>query len=425
LFSQRLDAAIARAKLTGDSVGIIHLDLDDFKIVNDTMGHAAGDGLLETVSNRLRNMLREIDSVARIGGDEFAVVLADLRSPDEAREVAERLLTAVIAPFRLHDQIIRPGVSIGVATYPADGLTPEQILSCADIALYEAKAAGRGRVSSFRTGLRVELEAQNAIERDLRRGLACGELRVLYQPILRADDRTTAGLEALVRWQHPERGLLAPAAFLDVAERSDLICELGHRVLQQSLAETADWLRARPGRRVAVNVAARQLLVPSFADDVIGLLRRHDLPMQALELELSEEIVARRTVNSAVDTLRQLDSLGVELAFDDFGTGYSSMFQLRSFPGQRLKIDRSFVDRMLVDETDSAVVRGMIDLAHGLRLRVVAEGVETPDQAEALTAYGCDELQGFYFGRPAPLGRWLATAAAGGGCEASAERLGR
>jgi EAL domain-containing protein (putative c-di-GMP-specific phosphodiesterase class I) len=196
---------------------------------------------------------------------------------------------------------------------------------------------------------------------------------------------------------------LSPAAFITVAERSDLICTLGQHVLHQALDDTADWLLAQPGRRLAVNVAARQLLLPSFAEDVRHLLRRHDLPPNALELELSEEIVARRTANTALDMLRQLDGLGVELAFDDFGTGYSSIFQLRSFPGHRLKIDRSFISRMLVDPTDSAVIRGLIDLAHGLRLRVVAEGVETPEQADTLTSFGCDELQGFHFSRPATI----------------------
>jgi diguanylate cyclase (GGDEF)-like protein len=403
LFSTRLDAAISRAQQNGTSVGIVHLDMDDFKVVNDTMGHGAGDSLLEMVGDRLRHVLRGIDGVARIGGDEFAVVLSDLSVPDEAVRVAERLLAAVAAPFSLQGRVIRPGLSIGVATYPEDGHTAQQVLACADIALYGAKAAGGSRVSRFQTQMRAELEAQDQIERDLRRGLEAGEIRVMYQPILRADDRVVIGLEALVRWQHPDRGLLMPATFITVAERSDLVCALGHHVLRQALHDTADWILARPERRLSVNVAARQLLVPTFAEDILGLLRRHDLPPNVLELELSEEIVARRTVHSALDMLRELDALGVQFAFDDFGTGYSSMVQLRTFPGHRLKIDRSFVSRMLVDEADSAVVHGLINLAHGLRLQVVAEGVETTEQAHALLSYGCDELQGFYFSRPIPI----------------------
>lgn len=411
LFSKRLESAIAQATADGLSVGILHLDLDDFKVINDTMGHAAGDQFLAAIGSRLRDELRGIDGVARIGGDEFAVVLAGLQAPADALAVAERLLPAVTVPIWVQGRHLHPRISIGVATYPADGRTAERVLACADVALYSAKAAGRNRVSSFDARMRAELAEQDAVETDLRRGIEAGELRVLYQPILRASDLGLTAVEALVRWQHPDRGLLSPAQFLGTADRSDLINLLGQVVLDQSLGEAADWLRAGPDRRLAVNVAARQLLAPSFSRELKATLQRHGLPPSALELELSEEIVARRTARSAIDMLHQLDAMGVELAFDDFGTGYSSIFQLRSFPGHRLKIDRSFVERMLVDETDAAVVRGMIDLAHGLSLRVVAEGVETAQQARALIAYGCDELQGYHFGRPASLAATLAAAA--------------
>jgi diguanylate cyclase (GGDEF)-like protein len=403
LFAHRMADAIAHRDRHGGHVGVLHLDLDDFKLINDTLGHAAGDRFLQTVSERLRHCLRGMHGIGRVGGDEFAVVLPGLHERGDALAVGERLRQVLSEPIALDGHWVQPGVSIGVATYPDDGVTGELVLTSADLALYDAKAAGRNRVSVFEPRMRAEVEARAERERELTLGIESGELRVHYQPIVRASDLQVTTVEALVRWQHPRDGLLAPAAFLPVAMQSNLICRLGWVVLDLALSETGAWLRAAPGRRVAVNIAARQLLSPSFPVELAALLERHQVPPTALELELSEEIVASRTASSAVDMLRQLHELGVHLAFDDFGTGYSSMLQLRTFPGHRLKIDRSFVQRVAEDEANARVVRGLIELAHGLGLTVVAEGIEAASQVEVLRRLGADDLQGFHLGRPAPL----------------------
>jgi diguanylate cyclase (GGDEF)-like protein len=413
LFSESMAAAIRRCDTEGGHVGVLHLDLDDFKLVNDTLGHAAGDRFLRAVADRLTGSLRGARGVGRVGGDEFAVVLPGLRHRGDAAAVAERLLDAVRQPLLLEGQWVQPGISIGVATYPDDGPTGEQVLTNADLALYDAKVAGRRRVSLYEPRMRVEVDARAELERELAHGIEAGELRVHYQPIFEARDLSMVAVEALVRWQHPTRGLLAPAAFLPVAMHSDLIVRLGWAVLDIALTEVGPWLRGAPGRRVAINVAPRQLLTTNFVDELLARLAHHGLPPTVLEVELSEEIIVRRTARLAIDMLHRLHREGVQLAFDDFGTGYSSIQQLHTFPGHRLKIDRSFVQEIANDPAAARVVGGLVEVAHGLGLKVVAEGIEDPEQVETLRRLGADELQGFHLARPVARAQCPALSASG------------
>ncbi len=409
LFHELLGAAIERVRHSRrEAIGILNVDLDDFKMINDTLGHDAGDALLVEVAARMRRSVRTGDTVARLGGDEFAVLLSGVHHQGEVDEIATKIIDAISKPFVYNGHTIRPAASLGSTFCEDPGRSSEVLLKHADVALYDAKSCGGGCHRSFTHGLRSEFVHDEIVEAELYRAIQNDELVVHYQPILRAEDQEVVAVEALVRWEHPVRGLIPPNDFIPIAERSSLILDLGRWVLRRALTECAPWLRSSPERRVAVNIASRQILSPSFAGEVRAALQDNDLDASCLELELSEEIVVKRTVEVMLRNLQRLHRDGIDLSFDDFGTGYSSIQQLRRFPGQRLKIDRSFVMRMVSDQADAAIVKSMVELAHGLNLTVIAEGVETRAQEHMLNGFGCDELQGFLYSRPQPADQMLA-----------------
>jgi diguanylate cyclase (GGDEF)-like protein/PAS domain S-box-containing protein len=380
---------------------LVLLDLDDFKAVNDSLGHAAGDRLLVAMAARLGELVREPDLVARLGGDEFALLL---HAPDE-REVAGRVdtvLAALAAPFTVDERALRVGASAGVCL-PEDGDGPEEVLRNADLALYRAKEAGKGWQMRFAPEMHDAAVEALELESSLRDALGDGELELHYQPLY-TETREIAGLEALLRWRHPERGLLAPAAFLDTAERSGLIVPIGRWVLREACRQGARWSAEHPrlGRiGIGVNVSAEQLREPSLLDDVRRALDESGLPPGRLILEITETVLMQ-DLELAATTLTRIKALGVSLALDDFGTGYSSLAYLQQLPLDFLKVPRPFVAALGDDERALDLIRGIVQLGASLGLRVVAEGVETEQQLAAVHAIGCGLVQGFLLSRPVP-----------------------
>jgi diguanylate cyclase (GGDEF)-like protein/PAS domain S-box-containing protein len=402
LFVEFLTLALARAKRRQSTSAVLFLDLDRFKIVNDSLGHDAGDELMQQLSTRLVAALRPGDTVARFGGDEFTVLCEDLSTTDakgQAIDVARRLLEVIEAPVELHGEDQHLSASIGIAIAgPAD--SPETLLRDADAAMYRAKAAGKGRWELFdeemRSSARLRLETENALHRALERN----ELRNFYQPIVDISSGTCAGAEALVRWQHPERGLVAPDSFIDLAEESGLIVPLGRWVLEEACRQLMEWREAgqvSESFTIAVNLSARQLAQPDLVQQVADALERTGAPAERIFLEITESVLMAET---SVDAMVALRELGVRLSIDDFGTGYSSLGYLRRFPVDTVKVDRSFVDGLGTESEDSAIVAAVVSLGHALGLSVVAEGVETERQLAELRALRCDRAQGFWFAPP-------------------------
>ncbi|WP_337061721.1 putative bifunctional diguanylate cyclase/phosphodiesterase [Kineococcus sp. G2] len=383
----------------GSPVAVLVVDLDHFTVVNESLGTPAGDELLVTVAQRLRTSVRESATVARLSADEFVVV--DRCDADGARELAERLLEPLTAPVVLDGLEVVVSASIGaVVAAPGPG-SAERALHDAGVAMHRAKARGRGRVEvhdPHRTDATVD---RLRLLGELRRGIADGELRVHYQPRVAVHDGSVAGVEALVRWQHPVRGLLAPVEFIDLAEQSGLVRELGARVLDTAVEQAARWARdpGTPAIEVAVNLSTRQLTDPGLVGSVTATLNRHGLDPHLLVLEVTETALVNDP-EAAAATLAALKDLGVGIAVDDFGTGYASLTYLQRFPVDELKIDRSFVTGLGVNDGDTAIVRTCVQLAHGVGVRAVAEGVETRAQLDALAAMGCDYVQGYFFSRP-------------------------
>ena len=402
LFQDRLQQAVAQARRTGMLLAIMFIDLDNFKDVNDALGHEFGDLLLKAVTLRLRGCTRETDTVARLGGDEFALIHTGLERSDLAAKLAEKVLERLSEPFSLESQEIHISASIGVTICPLDHDDPQQIVKNADMAMYRAKNTGRGSYQFYKEDMNLAFQARKALERDLRKALANGELDVFYQPQIEARRSVIIGAEALVRWRHPRRGMIPPAEFVPIAEESGLIVPLGEWVLERACTQNKVWQDlGLPPVRVAVNLSAPQFLYRDLMASVIRALETSGLDHPYLELEITEGILMRET-EVTISTLRRLTELGIQIAVDDFGTGYSSMAYLKRFPVHKIKIDRAFVTEVTSDRGDAAIVGAVIGLAHGLGLTVAAEGVETLEQAVYLRARGCDELQGYYFGRPMP-----------------------
>ena len=400
LLAERADQALSVGKGT---TAMLLLDLDHFKEINDTLGHSAGDMLLEEVARRLRSVVREGDTVARLGGDEFAVLLTGLASPEDAAPFAEELLRELAEPVEFEGLRLSVEGSLGVAVHPDDAATPDELLRRADVAMYQAKAE-RGswvRYSSRRDESSVH---RLALVAELRRALEQDELVVYYQPQLDLETGVLVGAEALCRWEHPTRGLLPPSEFVGVAEQSGLVRPFTMRVLDQAVAECARWQRDDRPVSVAVNLAARSLLDRELPDDVATVLRRHGLPPDRLVLEITETNAASE-LEVVEDVLSRLRRLGVEISVDDFGTGYSSLAFLQRTAVNELKVDRSFVTDMLENDSDMALVRATISLAHSLGARAVAEGVETVELANALRALDCDQAQGYWLSKPVPAAR--------------------
>ena len=399
LFLDRLSRAVAHARRNDTTVGVLFIDLDRFKTVNDTYGHNAGDKLLLAVATRMQGTLREEDTVARLGGDEFAVLLAHVKDFDGIITVAEKLMSAFGAPFDLATEpaIVTP--SIGVAVYPQDGDEPHELMASADTAMYRAKERGRNMYEIFSPSLRTIAHDRVALESALASGLERGELVLHYQP--KVDFRTgrIVGAEALVRWNHPEMGLLYPGDFIPVAEQSGLVVALGEAVLRTACAQNKEWQRAGlPCIPVSVNVSARQFRA-GIVDTAASALRQTGLDARWLEVELTES-AAVESLELTTGAIEDLRNMGIACALDDFGTGYCSLKYLSELPITTLKIDKSFVQA--VSPRDASIVSAIINLGHGLGLKIVAEGVETPEQFECLAQQGCDEVQGYLFSKPVP-----------------------
>jgi diguanylate cyclase (GGDEF)-like protein len=399
LLSDRVRVALARRNKDDRDVTVLFVDLDGFKAVNDTMGHAAGDRMLVEVANRVNAIVRSTDTAARLGGDEFAVLL-DGHDKAAALIVANRILDALSRPIRVdgaHERTI--GASIGVVAVSTE-TGVDQVLRNADLAMYMAKAAGRGRVEVFEDAMFDEALDRADLERDLRASVAAGELTVSYQPCVELSDGTVTGLEALVRWTHPTRGPVPPNVFIPVAEATGLILDLGRQVLRTACHDAARLRVENPDLTMAVNVSGRQLVSPTFVGDVAAALRDSGLTGDALVLELTESILVH-DVDLTITRLNDLKSLGVRLAIDDFGTGYSSLSYLRHFPIDILKIDRSFVEQLPGD--GAALTRSIVRLGQSLKLEIVAEGVEDDAQRTELQRLGCARAQGFLFAEARPV----------------------
>ena len=411
LFLDRLEHALARHRREPFGLCVMFVDLDRFKYVNDSLGHGAGDALLTEVAQRVEGCLRQADTAARLGGDELAILLEDV-SPEQAQATAERLLAALRVPVVLEQRELFVTASIGIA-HTAD-VTPQagELLRDADVAMYEAKKAGGDRYRSFEAGLHTAVLRRMELEGDLRRAVSNGELRLLYQPLVELATWRVVGVEALVRWDHPARGLVSPAEFIPVAEETGMIIDIGRWVLRTACRQAETWRHAVEGRpfHVSVNVSARQLQEPGFVADVVEALGDTRLPAQALLLEITETALMRDPA-SAASALQELKARGVRVAIDDFGSGYSSLNYLRQFPVDVMKIDRTFVNDL--DEHHHALTDTMIGLAQNMRLNTVAEGIETHEQLERLLAVGCMFGQGFYFSRPLPAGDLAAVLASG------------
>jgi diguanylate cyclase (GGDEF)-like protein len=377
---------------------VLFLDLDGFKAVNDSAGHAVGDELLQQCSQRLRATLRTGDTVARLGGDEFAALLDDSTMSGGALEVGQRVLAALAEPFHIGGRSVVVGASVGIAFGSPDS-DADELLRNADLAMYRAKSAGKGRIEVFASEMHEELVRRVEVEADVRRGLAAEQFFLAYQPVVDLQTGRVVEVEALLRWQHPERGLVSPAEFIGVAEEAGLIVPMGRFALQEACRQLARWRRAGHQLGIAVNLSARQIQAPGLVDTVAAALRAHGLPASALTLEITENVLVEhdeRTI-AKIELLREL---GVRLAIDDFGTGYSSLAYLRRFPVEVLKVDRSFVSGVgpagELDTLTSTIVR----LGRELGLTLVAEGIEESSQLEGLLAMGCHRGQGYLFSRP-------------------------
>ena len=400
LFIDRLEHALARRRRHAKGVAVLFLDLDDFKTVNDSLGHAEGDNLIRQVASRLAGTVRPGDTAARLGGDEFALLLEDV-DLEQATGVGERVLAELEAPFDLGDRSLLVGASMGIALSSAELITATDMLRAADIAMYETKGAGKGSYQVFEPAMHQATTERLRLGADLRGAVERGEFVVHYQPTVDLATQSVVGMEALARWAHPERGLLSPAEFIPLAEHSGLIVPLGQQVLNEACLQARAWLDARPDRpiSISVNLSGIQLQDSGLVAAVSLALEESELPPELLMLEMTESVLASDDAH-ILRRLRQLKGLGVRLAIDDFGTGYSSLSYLRSFPIDVVKIDRSFVEGIANGREEAALVRAIVRLAHGLKLKTVAEGVETEGQARRLRTAGCDSAQGFFFARP-------------------------
>jgi diguanylate cyclase (GGDEF)-like protein len=404
LLLDRLAQALERSRRRANRVAVLFLDLDRFKVVNDSLGHDVGDRLLIATAHRMTAALRPGDTATRFGGDEFVVVCEEIESAREAVEIADRLAAVLLEPFDVGGREIFVTVSVGVAISSSEDDHPNSLIRDADAAMYLAKSRGRARVEVFDSRLRADAIERLDTENDLRRAIDRGELCVFYQPVIDITSGTVSGCEALVRWQHPERGLVPPASFIPLAEETGLIPRLTQCVLEQACEQLAEWqsLGNLPESfAVAVNLSAREVAEPGLVETIADVLARHDVDARRLCLEITETALLH-DIDAALAALARLRRLGVRVALDDFGTGYSSLSYLRRLPVDVLKIDRSFIGRLGYDGKDRAVVAGMIDLAHALNLTVVAEGVETNVQLTELVQLGCDAAQGWYFSASKP-----------------------
>ncbi|MGH0031474.1 MAG: putative bifunctional diguanylate cyclase/phosphodiesterase [Myxococcota bacterium] len=402
LFHDRLSQAVSAARRGRHKLAVLFVDLDGFKGINDTLGHAVGDGLLRGIARRIASCLRETDTAGRLGGDEFAVLLTNLANELDAATVARKLLASLSDPIEFRRQSTSIRCSIGIATFPRDAMEPEDLIKRADTAMYHAKERGGNRFDFYTEDMNAAIQRRVALEDRLRTALEDEQLLVYYQPQFDRTRGRIMGAEALIRWQHPELGLVSPSHFLPIAEETGLIVPIGDWILRQACQQNATWNQeGHRGLRVSVNVSSQQFLEAGFADVVRNALEETGLPPVSLELEITESSLLR-DVEITVNTLRKLKDLGVRLAIDDFGTGYSAMAYLKRLPIDVLKIDQSFVRALTTDPADATITETIVQLASGLNLTSIAEGVETLEQLLLLGSYGCNRMQGYLFGKPVP-----------------------
>jgi diguanylate cyclase (GGDEF)-like protein len=394
---ERLESTLAASRRGARCLAVLILDLDRFKEVNDTLGHPVGDALLKAVADRLRSCVRDTATVARLGGDEFAVIEDVSDSGMEADVLANRMQRSLSEPFDLGDHQVAVGSSIGIALAPRDGVDCDAILKNADLALYRAKLDGRGAHRFFEIEMDRQMQERRDLERDMRRAIVDGEFELYYQPIVSAMNGAVCAYEALLRWHHPDRGLIPPAAFISLAEETGIIVPLGEWVIRTACREAATW---PSNLKIAVNLSPAQLRSADLVPAVVRSLADSGISPSRLELEVTESVMVKDS-KSAFAILDQLRSLGVRIALDDFGTGYSSLSFLQRFPFDKVKIDRSFVEELLVERDEARLIASaVVRFAVSLGKTTTAEGVETQQQFDALRAEGCSELQGYFIGRP-------------------------
>lgn len=400
LLNDRLSLALAHAHRSKEMLSLMYLDLDSFKTINDTLGHDMGDRLLRDVAERLQRCLREGDTVARIGGDEFVVLLPQISSTDDVAKVAEKVIEQLKPSFDYDGRELHITTSIGITLYPHDGSDVQTLFKNAEVALYRAKEQGRNNYQLYTSSMNAKAFERLALENSLRKALERKEFRVFYQPQINLDTGEIVGMEALIRWQHPDLGLVAPAQFIPLAEDTGLIVEIGEWVLRTACQQNKAWqAEGYPAVRVSVNLSARQFQQQEMVEMVERVLKDTKLAPEYLELEITESAVMQDAVR-AIEILHELNKHGIKVAIDDFGTGYSSLSYLKNFPINRLKIDKVFVHTITTDKNDAAIVAAIIAMSHNLKLKAVAEGVETIEQLDFLRALDCDEMQGYLFSRP-------------------------
>jgi diguanylate cyclase (GGDEF)-like protein/PAS domain S-box-containing protein len=407
LFQQRLAQALASAKRGGTSVCLLLIDLDDFKDVNDTLGHDAGDALLTEMAARLSSIVDAQDTVARIGGDEFAVVLTHAQTLQEATTFAETMIAKLREPFAYAGRTVISRASIGVARYPDHDMKPAELMKDADIALYQAKADGRNRVVTYSPALRMLIEQRVSLGKELRQAISLNQIVPFYQPKVCLSSGKVVGLEALARWRHPTRGLLTPGGYFGASfDDPELAADIGEQLLAAVASDMRTWLDdGLDVGRVAINLSSAEFSQPRLADRISGILEQHQIPPRNFEVEVTETVLLGRSSDVVAATLRQLHDRGILVALDDFGTGYASLTHLKQFPVGHVKIDRSFVVHLERDAGDEAIVAAIIALGRNLGMQITAEGVETEGQARRLRALGCNNAQGFLFAEPVPSSR--------------------
>ncbi len=416
LFREQLERELERAK-RGEQLAVLYIDIDEFKSVNDSLGHPAGDELLKAVASRLQSCVRTTDFVARLGGDEFAIVQTGIAQADDVEDLVKRIYDAIREPYECLGHQVATDASIGIALAPNDGTDLDELLKRADLAMYGAKADGRRTYRFFEPEMDARVKARRTLELDMRQAIADGDFALHYQPVVDLETNTIVGCEALLRWNHAQRGMISPAEFIPIAEETGLICEIGDWVLATACAEATNW---PPGITIAVNVSPVQFRSHAFSLKVANALSTSGLAANRLELEITEAVLIRDD-EAALAMLQHLRALGVRIALDDFGTGYSSLSYLQRFPFDKIKIDRGFINDIAAAEGSSPIVQAVINIARARNMRTTAEGVETEQQREMLLGFGCTEMQGYLFSpaRPVAEVRQLLSGAKGKGVVAA------
>jgi diguanylate cyclase (GGDEF)-like protein/PAS domain S-box-containing protein len=401
LFRDRLNMAMAQSKRSGKKLAIMYLDMDRFKIINDSLGHYVGDELLKMVGQRLRSELRQADTLARVGGDEFNLLVPEIKDIQDARNLAEKILRLTTTPFMIQNQEIFISFSIGISIYPSDGDTKDALIKNADIAMYKVKNTGKNGYAFFSEKMKAHFSQSLDIENGLRKALSANELCLYYQPQIDINSGCIGGVEALVRWKHPDKGTIQPNEFISVAEESGLIIPLGEWVLQRACMDIKRWMVQEDiSLNLSVNISMQQLEMDQFVTEAFTIIKRHQLPKDTLELEITEHAIMQ-DMEKAIDTLSRLSQKGIRIAIDDFGTGYSSLGYLQNLPINTLKIDRSFVHAIKTSDENS-IINAIITMAKGLNLNLIAEGVENQIQIDHLSQAGCHLAQGYYYSHPVP-----------------------